>query len=144
MAGRKLRQVPASPGFQSRLLARAAESIYAADRVADRAPSTAFLNAYDGMRHCVDAHLNNRGLRVESGEGGHRHRVDYAGLAMIVIVSQDDLDYYRAARGLRNETEYPDPSNVSGLDEAAARKAIEVARRFHRATYDELRPKRRP
>ncbi len=144
VAGRKLRRVPASPRFQHRLLTRAAESLYAANQVADRAPSTAFINAYDAMRHSVDAHLNSHELRAESGEGGHRYRTVYADLAMKDLISADDLAYYRAARSIRNDTEYPQPTNAGEVNEPTARKAIEVAQRIHRAVLQHLRPKPSP
>ena len=57
------------------------------------------------------------------------------------LISADDLAYYRAARSIRNDTEYPQPTNASDVNEPTARKAIEVAQRIHRGVLHHLRPK---
>lgn len=67
----------------------------------------AFNAAYDAMRLAVDAHMNAHGYRVESGEGGHAHRVRYAELTMTDILAKDDIAFYRASRQVRHRTEIP-------------------------------------
>jgi hypothetical protein len=137
---RRLRRVEPNHRFQQELLRRSGESLFAARKVLEDAPSTAFVNAYDSIRHAVDAHLNRNGLRVESGEGGHRHRVAYARLQMIGLLSEDDLDYYRAAREIRNRTEYPEPNQPATVNLATARQAVDVAKRIYAAVKKGLPP----
>jgi hypothetical protein len=143
--GRKLREVPPNAKFQQELLRRAGESLFAAQMVLDDAPTAAFVSAYDSIRFAVDVHLNSNGLRAESGDGGHRHRVTYARLKMSDIVSPEDLDYYRAAREIRNRAEYPEPNQPARVNAATAKQAIEVAKRVYAAinSRSKATPRRR-
>jgi len=104
-------------------------------------PKVAFNAAYDAIRLAVDAHMNAHGYRVESGEGGHAHRVRYAELTMTDILTKEDIAFYRASRQVRHRTEYPEPNDQTSVTQWAAQSAIEVAKRFHAAVTAKLKPK---
>lgn len=138
--GRKLRPVKPIARYQQDLVNQAGETIAGAQAAAGASARVAFNAAYDAMRFTVDAHLTAHGLRVESGEGGHAHRVTYAKLAMSEIVTTDDIDFYAAARQVRHRNEYPEPEDYLHVTEANAKAAIEVAKRFHEAVKNHLKP----
>lgn len=138
--GRKLRPVKPIAKFQQDLLNQAGETIAGAQAAVAVAAKVAFNAAYDAMRFTVDAHLNASGLRVESGEGGHAHRVTYARLAMSDIIVSEDLNFYAAARQVRHHNEYPEPEDYLNVSKANAGVAIDVAKRFHAAVRNHLKP----
>jgi hypothetical protein len=128
----KLDRTRPSPRFQKELLNFAGEKIAGAQKAIVASNSLAFSGAYDATRHCVDAHLDANGLRAKSGDGAHRHRVEYAQHHMTDIISGDDLRLYATARQLRNETEYPQPGHQR-LSNIEAGRAIDLAKAFHAA-----------
>lgn len=138
IAARQLRRVTPDRNFQLRLLERAASSINSANRILDSDPEGAFVLAYDAIRHSVDAHLNTQGLRVESGDGGHLHRVRYADMAMTGSVAGKDVDRYRQARQLRNKVEYPEPNDIATVNETTAKGLIATSKRFLRTVGTEV------
>lgn len=141
VAGRRLRQIDPIPKYQQDLINQWGETIAGAQAANSASPKVAFNAAYDAMRLAVDAHLNAHGYRVESGEGGHAHRVRYAELTMTDILAKDDIAFYRASRQVRHRTEYPEPNNQTSVTRDAAQGAIEVAKRFHAAVTAKLKPK---
>lgn len=82
VAGRKLRQIDPISKYQQDLINQCGETIAGAQAANTVSPKVAFNAAYDAIRLAVDAHMNANGYRVESGEGGHAHRVRYAELTM--------------------------------------------------------------
>jgi hypothetical protein len=141
VAGRKLRAIDPIPKYQQDLINQCGETIAGAQAANTASPKVAFNAAYDAMRLAVDAHMNAHGYRVESGEGGHAHRVRYAELTMTDILANDDIAFYRASRQVRHRTEYPEPNNQTNVTPDAAQGAIEVAKRFHVAVTAKLKPK---
>jgi len=142
VAGRKLRQIDPIPKYQQDLVNQCGETIAGAQAANAASAKVAFNAAYDAMRLAVDAHMNAHGYRVESGEGGHAHRVRYAELTMTDILAKDDIAFYRASRQVRHRTEYPEPNDqINVLTKEAAEGAIQVAKRFHLAVTAKLRPK---
>jgi hypothetical protein len=131
--GRKLRPVEPILRYQQELINQCGETIAGAEAANTKSAKVAFSAAYDAMRLAVDAHMNASGYRVESGEGGHAHRVRYAELAMSDVLNADDIAFYRAARAVRHRTEYPQPNEQLPVDTKAANEAIKVAKRFHKA-----------
>jgi hypothetical protein len=139
--GHKLRSVDPIPRYQQELINQCGETIAGAEAANTKSAKVAFNAAYDAMRLAVDAHMNATGYRVESGEGGHAHRVRYAELAMSDVLSAEDVAFYRAARAVRHRTEYPQPNEQLQVDTKAANEAIKVAKRFHKAVSGVLKPK---
>ena len=143
VAGRKLRQVDPIPRYQRDLTNQCGETIAGAQAAKTASPRVAFNAAYSAMRLAVDAHMNAHGYRVESGEGGHAHRVRYAELAMTDILTTDEIAYYRASRQVRHRTEYPEPNEQAAVTPSVADEAIEVAKRFYAAVTKTLKPTRK-
>jgi hypothetical protein len=137
--GHKLRSVDPIPRYQQELINQCGETIAGAEAANTKSAKVAFNAAYDAMRLAVDAHMNASGYRVESGEGGHAHRVRYAELAMSDVLRAEDIAFYRAARAVRHRTEYPQPNEQLPVDTKAANEAIKVAKRFHKAVTGKLK-----
>lgn len=140
VAGRKLRRVDPILRYQRDLINQCGETIAGAQAAKAASPRVAFNAAYSAIRLAVDAHMNAHGYRVESGEGGHAHRVRYAELAMTDILTSDDIAFYRASRQVRHRTEYPEPNDQASVTPGVAEGAIEVAKRFHTAVTKKVKP----
>jgi len=56
------------------------------------------------------------------------------------IIATEDVNFYVAARQVRHRNEYPEPEDYLNVSRANAEAAIDVAKRFHAAVRNHVKP----
>lgn len=119
-----LDRVPASMSSAGERLNAAREWLKGAQAAKYTSADYAIAGAHDAARKAIAAHMTAKGVRVASGEGGHKKTIAYARNVLGDVLTEDELEDLEDLRSVRGQAEYGD---AAGNDVATADEYLILA-----------------
>ncbi len=101
-----LDRVPASMNSAGERLNAAREWLKGAQAAKHTSADYAIAGAHDAARKAIAAHMTAKGVRVASGEGGHKKTIAYARNVLGDVLTEDELEDLEDLRSARAQAEY--------------------------------------